>query len=681
MRRSPVALPLAIVLGAAIPLTRGAAQQPDSLARDSVPRLDELVVQARKPLAAVGGTAALEIRVDSLHLPPAPTLEQVLRTVPALHVRRNSRGEAELSARGSDSRQVAVLVDGIPLTVAWDGRADLSVIPATAPQRIEVTRGLPSMLHGPNVLGGVVEISVGRMLRQPSAASAHFTAGLDRSGGFGGTASATIPIEAESGRWLIRAGGGYVDTPGQPLARGVVEPLPRSDDLRVNTDQRTLDGFGSVRFHANSGAWVALSGSAFTARRGIAAELGVTNARFWRYPLVSRSVAVASAGTGERRALFGGRGDLEASLGLDLGRTEIDAYSSRAYTDKTSFENGKDRTLTARVLGDHTLGSRGDLRAAFTLSEVRHDESLPGADARYRQELWSAGGETVWRLIDEGRSSVNSLRLSAGGAVDVGRTPESGGREPLGTRTQWGGRVGLTMGLANGRTLLHGGLSRRARFPSLRELYSGALNRFAPNPDLKPERLVALEAGVTTRVGRVSDLQVVGFRHQLDDAVVRITLPDRRFMRVNRDRLHSRGIEVLGSTALGPLDVSGDLTWQSVDLTDTRAAVTNRPENLPELFGSLRVGFPLALGVRALVAAGYTGSQSCIDPGSGQDVTLDSGTLFDGELSRVWYLRPAGLLSRLEGRLAVDNIGDRALFDQCGLPRPGRLLRVQIRMF
>ena len=40
-----------------------------------------------------------------------------------------------------------------------------------------------------------------------------------------------------------------------------------------------------------------------------------------------------------------------------------------------------------------------------------------------------------------------------------------------------------------------GGLSRRGRFPSLRELYSGALGRFEPNPDLRSETLLGAEAG------------------------------------------------------------------------------------------------------------------------------------------------------------------------------------------
>jgi iron complex outermembrane receptor protein len=236
------------------------------------------------------------------------------------------------------------------------------------------------------------------------------------------------------------------------------------------------------------------------------------------------------------------------------------------------------------------------------------------------------------------------------------------------------------MGLAGGATLVHGGVSRRARFPALRELYSGALNRFAPSPDLRPESLVAVEAGVTRRIGR-GELQAVVFRHQLNDAVVRITLPDGRFMRVNRDRLLSHGVELLASAPVGRITLGGDLTLQRVRLTDPAAGVTNRPENLPEAFGRVSARFPLALGIRVLAAAAYTGRQYCIDPGTGLDARLDAGAMFSGEIARTWRMNRRGLLSRLETVVAVGNLGNEALFDQCGLPRAGRLLRLQLRLF
>ena len=661
--------------------TPGSTQQRDTTRTDTTVVMSEIVVRGATPVTTVGGAGALRARLDSLNVSAAPTMEQVLRAIPMIHVRRNSRGEAELSVRGSESRQVAILVDGVPLTLAWDARADVSVIPASAPQEIEFVRGLSSMLYGPNVLGGIVELNVGTSLLQPRSPAFEVGSEIDHVGGYRAGAAVTLPFATDSGRWLVRGGASHYATPGQPLARGVTEAIPGDLSLRLNTDAASVDGFAAVRYFNFGGEWFSFSGSTFRADRGIAAELGVpdASARLWRYPQVSRTLLVVSGGTGDRTTPLG-RGDLEASIGLDLGRTDIDAYPDRVYAQPTAFEDGDDRTVTLRLLGDHTLGPRGDLRAAFTLSDIRHDEFLPGDSARYRQRLLSVGAETLWRVLEDG-DAIEFVRLTAGGAYDVGRTPESGGRPSLGTLTEWGGRVGMTMGFAGGRVLGHAGVSRRARFPALRELYSGALDRFAPNPDLVPEHLVAVEAGVTARVGR-AELQAVGFRHQLHDAVARTTLADGRFFRVNRDRLTSTGVELLATVTVGRAQLGGDATLQRVDLTDPVAGVSNRPENLPEVFGAVHAAVPLPFAVRAFAEARYTGVQSCIDPGTGQDVELDGGAVINADVSRSWKLgRSGGWVDRLEARVSVDNALDTALYDQCGLPRPGRLVRFQLRVY
>jgi iron complex outermembrane receptor protein len=286
--------------------------------------------------------------------------------------------------------------------------------------------------------------------------------------------------------------------------------------------------------------------------------------------------------------------------------------------------------------------------------------------------------------VIETRGELNSLRLSFGGAYDLGQTPESGGRTPQQPNlSEWGARVGVTMVAADGRLLAHGGVSRRGRFPALRELYSGALDRFAPNPELQPEKLVAIEGGLTLRLGNSSEIQAVAFRHQMRDAVVRITLPDRRFMRVNRNRLTSSGVELLASTSIGGVALQGDLTVQSVKLTNTASGSTGRPENLPETAGGITARRALPFGLRAGSELRHTGGQFCIDPATGNDAALPASTILSGDVSREWAIRRSagGWLSRLEASLVVDNLGNAAAYDQCRLPEPGRLARIQIRLF
>jgi iron complex outermembrane receptor protein len=275
---------------------------------------------------------------------------------------------------------------------------------------------------------------------------------------------------------------------------------------------------------------------------------------------------------------------------------------------------------------------------------------------------------------------VESLRLTVGAAWDRASTPETGGLEPLGAIDDWGARAGVSAVMNDGGSIVHLGVSRRGRFPSLRETYSEALNRFVPNPDLSAEHLLTVEGGLTTRLGR-GRVQVVAFHNRLTDAIRRITLEDGKRQRVNSDELESTGVELLLSQTVGTLDLGADLTLQTVDLTDPGTAISTEPENLPEQVGRAWARWHFLPDVYVQGEAEYTGTQFCQDPDTGQDVELDAGTWLNAALGKVWRMGRGGSGRRIETRVSGDNLTDTALYDQCGLPRPGRLLRFQVRVF
>lgn len=642
--------------------------------------IEGLTVFGTHPLTTRGGSSAIRAALDSLPIPAAGSLEQVLRSLPAIHVRTNTRGEAEISVRGSESRQVAVLLDGVPLTQSWDGRTDVSVIPVGALRQVTLVRGLSTLLSGPNVLGGVIEFESGVAGGRPGPASFQVRSGADQVGAFGASAAVTAPRAMAGGVLTVRAGLGHRDRPGVPLARGVAEPLP-SDDLRLNTDLAETDGFASARFDRGDGGWVSLAGSGFRAERGIAAELGVSAPRFWRYPYIARSLTVLSGGSGVRRAPWGGESSLRASFGLDVGRTEIDAFDSRSYQQIASEEDGDQRTLSMRMLGTQTFGRRADLRLGVTSSELTYDEHLqPGGSSRYRHRLWSVAGESMVRLPLAGGGVLDEVDLSLGGAFDRSTNPLAGGKTALGPRNEWGGRAGVSAQLADGAVTVHASASRRARFPSLRELYSGALGRFEPNPALEPEKLVAIEAGVMLR-GPSGTLQLVGFHHRLSDAVVRIlTRPKGPYRRVNQAGLRSVGAELLGSRTLGRLTLEGSLVAQSVKLLDPSAALEH-PENLPEWSGGLRVVWSLPHHLVLGAGTRYVGDQFALDPDRGDLTTLPARARVDVDLGHTWcFASNPDRVSTLHARIAAENLADVAIYDAIGLSEPGRTIRLELRL-
>lgn len=632
-------------------------------------------MRVARPVATAGGASAVTARLDSMFTSPSPTLEEVLRQIPLIQIRENSRGEAQPQLRGMESRNVAVLVDDVPLTLGWDNRTDLSVVPLTAARELTLVRGLSSVLHGPNALGGVVLVSIGDLGGTPTRPPAfHLNAGLDHLGSSAFAAGVGTLVDGDAGDLLLRAGGGYRKRSSYPLADGISQPPVAPDDERINSDFEQYNGYLVARYASESGPWVSLSSFGFASERGVPPELHVSDPRLWRYPGTSRWVTALSAGTGWRATPWG-EGDLEASLGLDLGETEIDTYESLAFDSVTGGETGDDRTATLRLLGDHSLG-HGVLRGALTLAETRHKELIdPDERATYRQRLWSLGLEVEQPLVIDGDVSPRA-RVSVGMSVDGSDTPETGGRPARDAIWAWGARAGGTLALGGGDVLLHGGASRRVRFPALRELYSGALGRFVVNENLDPEVLAVGELGVTARRG-AAELQAVGFVQRLSDAIERVTLGDGRLQRQNRDRITSIGVELLASYAWRGASLAGDVTLKDVDLEPTTAD-KRHAEYQPWVSGGAELTVPLPARTRGTTRVRHIGARYCVHPDLESEVRLSADSWLDLEVGR--RFRIAGG-KRVEGRLALDNVTDAAVFDQCGLPQPGRLLRFQVNVF
>jgi len=88
----------------------------------------------------------------------------------------------------------------------------------------------------------------------------------------------------------------------------------------------------------------------------------------------------------------------------------------------------------------------------------------------------------------------------------------------------------------------------------------------------------------------------------------------------------------------------------------------------------------LPLALRASATADHVGRQYCINPNAPGELELKASERFDADLSREFRLRSSGFGSRAELRAALDNITDTAIYDQCGLPQPGRTFRFQVRL-
>ncbi|HIC63394.1 MAG TPA: hypothetical protein EYO91_04125, partial [Gemmatimonadetes bacterium] len=254
------------------PLAGSAQNVRDTIQVDSVIvstgyDLAGITVRVARPVLTTGGASAVVLELDSLGALPAPSMEEVLRAMPLIVVRKNSRGESQPALRGSKERQIGIFLDGIPITIGWDHRSDMSIVPMTGAQSIKVVRGSSSVLHGPNTIGGVIEVDIARGPSRPvPEAPVSIAFSLAETGGTSLSAATARSIEVGNANLVIRAGAGHRANKGVPLPSEASEDsqlrgeyLANADGLRLNSDSRRADGYLTARYTKEGGGWASLT--------------------------------------------------------------------------------------------------------------------------------------------------------------------------------------------------------------------------------------------------------------------------------------------------------------------------------------------------------------------------------------------------------------------------------------
>ncbi|WJV62388.1 TonB-dependent vitamin B12 receptor BtuB [Pectobacteriaceae bacterium CE70] len=138
----------------------GWAQGNNSTQQDSS---DTLVVTANRfsqPVSSVLASTTI-VTKEEIDRWQAKSLIDVMRRLPGVDVAQNGGlgQSSSLFIRGTESRHVLVLIDGIRLNQAGvTGSSDISQIPISLVQKIEYIRGPRSAVYGSDAIGGVVNI-------------------------------------------------------------------------------------------------------------------------------------------------------------------------------------------------------------------------------------------------------------------------------------------------------------------------------------------------------------------------------------------------------------------------------------------------------------------------------------------------------------------------------------------
>ena len=141
--------------------------------------------------------------------------------------------------RGVDLRQVPLFVDGIPVYVPFDGYVDLDRFVTDDLSEVRITKGMTSVLIGPNALGGAINLVTKRPTKPfNSLFNATFGSGAERA--FDTTIGVMRP------GWYAQGTGSWLQANDFPMSGDFVPNALEDGGARNNSSRR--DAKTSLKF-------------------------------------------------------------------------------------------------------------------------------------------------------------------------------------------------------------------------------------------------------------------------------------------------------------------------------------------------------------------------------------------------------------------------------------------------
>ncbi len=456
-----------------------------------------------------------------------------LERLGAVHGASGRRGERGLQLRGFSQRQVAVMLDGVPLALPFDGQLSLDWLPADWVRQIQIVKGPGSLQFGPNGVGGAINL----LTREAGAGA---TLNLDLRAADLDRMDLGVHHAQRLGSFAWSLSAGYRRLDGFRLSRAF-EPTANEDGgLRENSDSELAHGMLRVGWRSGIHR-LGLSAWRIEGERGMAPSTRLSRPRYWRFGLWrAQGLALRHAWR-----LPAGLGRADEVIWLRSYANRVDGFDDANYDSQLSARAFSSRyddlslglRLRARGLVDSGLGA-WIWRAWLGL---QHDQHLQDEGVALSRSLLTLAPELDWLPSER-------WLLSASVQGDLEFAHEA---EDQSAQQAWslGPLLAAKLSLFSE---LHIQLSAalRSRFPNLKERFDGLDGIRLANPDLKAESAWHFGLEASWRPRKTLWLKWAGFDAELIDRIENrpVTgadgLPAEQLQNLGRARMF--GMEFLG---------------------------------------------------------------------------------------------------------------------------------------
>ncbi|MCX5812935.1 MAG: TonB-dependent receptor [Proteobacteria bacterium] len=658
--------------------------------------LGELYVTGDKLPVAQEVTQTTEITAEDITATNSKTVAEALSHAPGISVTTGRKNSPYVNIHGIDQSKTLVLIDGVPYYETSYGSLDLNSIPADNIAKIEIQKGVSSVLNGPNGLAGVINIITKKATERP-AVGALLEAGDYESRRF--TFWHGMKVKKVN-YWLSydhqESRGWLLSRDFDPRLTRLVYRTPNSTPSYVlesggkrNNSYSKMDGlWAKVGVEPTPGSEYYINFHYIQRDREAPASLlddqnRITLPRpafsqLWQMPKYDNWGVDLS---GQQK--LGDRVTLKGKLFYHSHVDDLVSLKTPDYTGYLSTSRYKDNMIGGSLASDIKLAEIDTLKLAFNYRRDTHEERsdtyLPFQEAvsytgsfgienelKPIKNLSLVGGASYdWFNVSKSTQNVTSTVAATQGvltSVKSLKRPDDDMLNPM---------LGATYTFDEG-TKIFASWARKVRFPTLSTLYSST----AGNPDLRPEKSMNYVVGASRGITKYARGEASFFVHDIEDYISRDG-PSTIAIYRNYGKIFMYGAELSAEVfPVKDLTIKASYTYNNATDKST-GTVTDRVTYVPTHKADLSVKYLIPVIATNIDLTGtYVGYMWGQLPTASSPLTSADGTgdyfIADIRLSRNIY-------KNLEAYFVAKNIFDRNYDQQIGFPAPGRNLFIGLK--
>jgi iron complex outermembrane receptor protein len=459
------------------------------------------------------------------------------------------RNEASIRVRGFTAKgQVPLYIDGIPVTMPYDGAIDFNRFLSSDIAETQVSKGFSSPLLGPNALGGSINI----VTRQPEK---KLQGDVLLGTGSADTLLSSVNLGSKWDRFYVQGSFDWLQSDYVPLSGNFTLNNFQPTYNRINTDAR--DEKYSGRF-----AWTPRGEDQYTfswinqkGEKGVPLYAGPNSTatfnpfsyRRWPYWNKTSYYFITNTGLGESSSI-------KFRAYYDQFPNEFDFY------DNANFSTMNKATSNHSYYKDHSAGGSAEfttravrrnlISSSFVFRDDNHKEvnEYPALSPYPfitptlldRNQTYSMGFQDVITLTSKLRATagfsadyMKGIQVQRFNGSSTALIPVTCAAEPNNdsfkgcTAHVWNynPQASLSYMLTSLDTLFFT-ISDRGRFPLLKESYSYSLGKGIANPDLKPEHNTSFNVSYSHAFPARTVMQIDYFYNRLRDAIQSVYIKD-----------------------------------------------------------------------------------------------------------------------------------------------------------